>query len=172
MSKNYNRLFCLKKTLLFSSFILLNVNIFAATTSTTMAVSSTVNSACMITANALNFGTYTTAQLDATTTLSVTCTNTTAYTVGADAGANGSGGTTASPVRNMKISGSGTSLANYQAYTDSGRTTIWNNVSGGNVSGTGTGSAQTITIYGRMNANQYVTPGSYTDTLNITLTFT
>ena len=39
------------------------------------------------------------------------------------------------------------------------------------VSGTGNGSAQAITVYGQIPAAQYVTPGSYTDTITVSVTY-
>jgi len=59
----------------------------ASTATANIAVSATVNANCIISANPLAFGTYTGAQNQATTTLSVTCTNTTPYNVGLNPGA-------------------------------------------------------------------------------------
>ena len=53
---------------------------------TTFGVSATVQSTCLISATALAFGTYTGAVDNATSTVSVTCTNTTPYNVSLNAG--------------------------------------------------------------------------------------
>jgi len=39
------------------------------------------------------------------------------------------------------------------------------------VSGTGTGAAQVLTVYGRIPANQTALIGNYTDTVTVTVTF-
>jgi spore coat protein U-like protein len=39
------------------------------------------------------------------------------------------------------------------------------------VTGTGTGVAQPLTIYGTEPANQYVTPGAFTDTITAAVTY-
>jgi spore coat protein U-like protein len=138
----------------------------AATANATMAVSATVQASCSISANALSFGTYTSAQLDASTTLSVNCTNTTSYNIGLDVGG-GSGATVAS--RKMA---NGSQLLNYTVYSDTNRATVWGSTVGSNVVyGTGSGAAQTINVYGRIPAGQLPTPGSYTDTLTATITY-
>ncbi len=138
----------------------------AATSSSSMAVSATVQATCSISANALAFGTYSSAQLDAASTLSVSCTNTTGYNVGLDAGS-GSGASVAS----RKMS-NGAQLLSYSVYSDSSRATVWGATVGTNtVTGTGTGSAQTINVYGRIPAGQLPTPGSYTDTITATITY-
>src|SRR5271166_4240704 len=58
----------------------------AATATTTFQVTATVQATCLISANSLAFGTYTGAQVQASTTISVTCTSTTPYNVGLDPG--------------------------------------------------------------------------------------
>jgi spore coat protein U-like protein len=59
---------------------------FNSTIATTFAVTATVQATCTITANPLAFGTYTGPPQNATTTLGITCTNTTPYNVGLDYG--------------------------------------------------------------------------------------
>lgn len=138
----------------------------AATANSTMGVSATVQATCSITANPLAFGTYTATQLDAATTLSVTCTNTTTYNVGLDAGG-GTGATVA--IRKMA---NGAQLLNYSVYSDSARSTVWGTTIGTNtVAGTGNGSSQSLNVYGRIPAGQSPTPGSYSDTVTATVTY-
>lgn len=140
----------------------------AATTtaSTTFTVSATIQATCLVSATGMSFGTYTGVQSDTTSTVSVTCTNTTAYNVGLDAGVNGSGVT----ARQMK--GTGGALLNYALYSDSTRATNWGNTVGTDtVTGTGNGSSQAITVYGRVAAGQYLAPGSYSDTVTATVTY-
>ena len=60
----------------------------------------------------------------------------------------------------------------YSLYTDTGRSTNWGNTVGTDTkSGTGNGSAQSLTVYGNLTANQYPTPGSYSDTITATVTY-
>ena len=58
----------------------------AATSTAPMTVTATVQATCVITTTNMAFGTYTGIVLPSTATLSVTCTNTTPYTVGLSAG--------------------------------------------------------------------------------------
>ena len=143
------------------------VNISSGATSTgNFQVSATVASSCTVAANTVAFGNYTLAQLDGTSTITATCTNGTTYTIGLSAGTF-SGATTTT--RKMTVpSASGLS---YSLYSDSGRTANWGNVAGSWVSGTGTGAAQSLTVYGRIPAAQSALIGSYSDTVTVTITF-
>jgi spore coat protein U-like protein len=138
----------------------------AATPATaSIAVSATVQSNCIISAAPLAFGTYTGALNDASSTVTVTCTNTTPYDVGLDKGLNGASVT----ARQMK---SGTTMLNYAIFSDTGRSTNWGSTIGTDaVHGTGSGSSQTLNVYGRISASQYVTPGAYADTITATLSY-
>lgn len=140
---------------------------YAATESGSIAVSADVTATCTLSTSPLAFGSYSaTADLDATTDLSLTCSNGTTYDIALDAGA---GGTATTASREMT---SGTDILNYALYNDSGRTQTWGTSSGvDTVAGTGTGSAQTITVYGRVPQGQYQPVASYTDTVNVTVTY-
>jgi spore coat protein U-like protein len=66
----------------------------------------------------------------------------------------------------------GTNVLNYGLFSNGTWTTNWGNTSGTNwVSGTGNGAAQGLTVYGQIPAGQYVTPGSYADTIGVTVTY-
>ena len=167
----FNSLFARTKH---ASFVCLSVAVslawsgsaHAATSSSSMAVSATVQATCSINASPLPFGTYTSDELDGSTTLAVSCTNTTDYDVGLDAG---TGPDATVDVRKMA---NGRQLLDYTLYSDSGRTAVWGGTSGRDtVSGTGTGSEQTLTVYGRIPSGQLPTPGSYTDTITATITY-
>lgn len=134
---------------------------------TTFGVSATVLKDCIVSAGALAFGNYIGAVNNATSTVTVTCTNTTTYTVGLNPGL-----TTGATVttRQMAITPPAGGLA-YALYTDSGHSNNWGNTSGSWVSGTGNGAAQNLTVYGQIAAGLYVTPGSYTDTITVTVTY-
>ena len=156
-------------TVLFSGLVAFGVTTGAQAQSTTFNVTTSVGEACSVTASDLGFGAYdplSATNTDATTTLGVTCTLTTTYDVGLDAGT-GTGATTT--VRVMEF---GANTLNYALYQETGRTTIWGeNVGVDTVSGTGTGSSQALTIYGRIPALQSVTPGAYADLITVTVTF-
>ena len=142
---------------------------YAATATTTMAVQLTITATCTInSASTLNFGTQgvLSTNVDQTSTIQVTCTNTTPYNVGLDAGT-GSGATVAT--RKMT---SGANTVNYTLYSNSGRTTVWGNTVGTDTVGaTGNGSAQSYTVYGRVPTQAAPAPGTYTDTITVTVTY-
>lgn len=140
---------------------------YAAQDTDTFQVSATVNSACTIAANPLSFGTYDAAgaNVDATTTLDVTCSNGSNYRVGLD------GGSTAADVNNRAMSGPGVNLG-YALFQNSARTTNWGNTFGTDtVAGTGTGAGQTLTVYGRLFSGQFSTAGFYSDDVVATVDF-
>ena len=56
----------------------------------------------------------------------------------------------------------GSALVNYSLFSNSGRTTNWGNTVGTDtVSGTGIGSAQSLTVYGRIPPQTTPSPGTY-----------
>lgn len=130
-----------------------------------MAVSATVNANCIISAPALAFGTYSGSAATATSNLSVTCTNTTPYNVGLNAGATNGATVTTRQMLN------GTAALNYTLLSGSATGPNWGNTTGSWVGGTGNGAAQTLTVYGSIPAGQYVTPGSYADTIVATVNY-
>jgi len=135
----------------------------AATTGTSFTVSATVVASCSVSATNLAFGSYTgSSNLDQTSTVSVTCTNGTDYSVALNDGANASGST-----RRM-LSG-GSNYLSYEMYSDAGRSTVWNAATP--VTGTGSGVAQSLTVYGRVPSGQNVPAGSYSDTVQVTVTY-
>jgi spore coat protein U-like protein len=139
----------------------------AATTTTTFSVTATVTATCQVSASTLAFGSYSAAQADASTTISVSCTNLTAYVVSLDAGT-GSGATTST----RKMTGPSGQTLNYALFQDSTRLVNWGNVAGvDTVAGVGNGSAQSISVYGRIAASQFSTAGSYSDTVTVTITY-
>jgi len=143
------------------------ISVNGATAATAQfSVTATIVKDCTVSASNLAFGNYTGAVKNSTTSVSVTCTSGTTYTVGLSAGlASGATVTT----RKMQ---NGSALLSYGLFTNSGHTINWGNTSATNwVSGTGSGSSQAITVYGQIPAAQYVTPGSYTDTITVSVTY-
>jgi spore coat protein U-like protein len=136
-------------------------------------VTATVVATCTISTTNLVFGNYSGLLIDSTSSLSITCTNTTPYNVGLSAG--NSGGT----VTNRKMRGPSPALASYSLYRDIGRSTNWGQTVGTDtVAGTGTGVPQALTVYGevaggldQIAAGNTINPGSYTDTVVATVTY-
>lgn len=105
------------------------------------------------------------ATIDTSATMSPQCTNTTPYQIGLNNGINVSG-----TARRMKSSGG--AYVGYELYRDSGRTQRWGNTLGSDtVSATGNGSAQSVTIYGRVAPQSTPAAGGYSDTVTVTITY-
>lgn len=149
--------------------------VHAGTDTSSLEVSATVTANCTITTAPVAFGAYdpvvtnASTALDATGTVTTTCTNGASATILLGQGANAdTGSTDAAPVRRM-ISGS--DYLSYQLYSDSGRSTVWGNDATSDVATTGTGSNVDVTVYGSVTAGQNVPSGSYADTVVATVSF-
>jgi spore coat protein U-like protein len=130
-------------------------------------VTAVVQPACTISATTLAFGTYAGVQTDGQSQISLTCTNYATWNIGLSAGTFAGATVTA-----RKMTGpSGSALA-YSIYRDAARTLNWGNTVGTDtLTGTGTGSAQSVPVYGRVPASQAAPSGSYQDTIIGTVTF-
>jgi spore coat protein U-like protein len=135
----------------------------------TFQVTATVAGTCSLSTNPLAFGTYTpsSASLAGSTTIAATCTNSTPYTLSFNAGAT-SGGTIS-----QRLMANGSATLKYNLYTSAADTTVLGDgtSSSSTITGTGTGSAQTSTIYGLIPTGQYVSIGSYSDTITATISY-
>lgn len=125
-----------------------------------------VPAACTITSvGTLDFGSVAgliQADVDQSTTLNFICTGRTPWQVSLDNGQHASGST-----RRMRM---GTLHVSYELYRDAARTLRWGStLNADTATGTGTGSAQSLTVYGRVPQPQSVTPGTYTDTVIVTI---
>jgi spore coat protein U-like protein len=148
----------------------------ATTTTQTFAVSLTIQAQCVINSTAtLNFGTAGvlggaggTTNTDQSATLAVQCTDTTPFHIGLDAGTT-TGGTTTT--RKLLNTGSSATV-NYTLWQDSGHATNWGNNPGTDtVDDTGNGASKTYTIYGRIPPQTTPAPGTYADTVTVTVTY-
>jgi spore coat protein U-like protein len=143
---------------------------YAATATSQFQVTMTLQAECKLTsASDLSFGTSGVIQtaINATSAIGVQCTNTTPYNVGLNAGA-GSGAT----VSLRKMTSASGATVNYQLFRDSARTQTWGDtISTNTASGTGNGAVQTLTVYGTVPAQTTPAAGSYTDTVQITVTY-
>jgi len=149
---------CLVTTLFISR------SVFATDLTGSIAVGANVLSICTFTTTSYNlaFGDYNpSSNLDNDVSLKVTCTADASYTIVLSNGGNYLGGT-----RRMSHS---TYYLNYGLYTNALRTTSWPDI--GNAE-TGTGSEQSIPIYGRVPSAQGAGAGSgYSDSVAITITY-
>jgi spore coat protein U-like protein len=148
-------------------------NSLAATNTGTFGVSATVDVACTVSGSALAFGSFNVlsgSNVDATSALTAKCTNGSAYTVGLNAGL-GSSATVST--RKMTHATDTTKTLNYSLSTVASGGTNWDDIGGASVaSGTGNGTDQSITVYGRVPTGQ-TSPivGAYNDTITATINF-
>ena len=169
--KTRTALSCLTGAVLFYSAT--GSDVAAQTTSTaTITVSASIAASCTITTAPLAFGTYNPGGADTTgtATITATCTNGTAYTI------------------NFNDTPDGVTSGTYKLYsagTSAAATSLWleasfgatsgftNSITNGNtytISGTGNGSAQSKTLYGKIASGQtgrVATAFSQTLTLNL-----
>jgi spore coat protein U-like protein len=138
-----------------------------STVTTMFSVTATVMAGCNISASSLSFGTYSGSIVNSNATVSVSCTPTTLYNVGLNAGT--AAGAT---VTTRAMTGVGGALLHYSLFSNSAMSINWGKTVGSDtVTGTGNGLSQALTVYGRIPAGQSVNPGSYTDTITATLTY-
>lgn len=140
----------------------------AANTDTgTLNVTATVQSSCAVDGGTMNFGAYNSGQqaaLDVEGSISYSnCTGELTFEL--DGGTSGD--------TNNRTMTSGDNQLAYQLYRTAARNAVW---------GEGTNAHQvsifdeepqsdTVTVYGRIPGGQAVAPGTYTDTITITMTF-
>ncbi|MGY3690168.1 spore coat protein U-like protein [Bradyrhizobium sp. USDA 3240] len=138
----------------------------AGSTNASFTANATVLNNCLVSAQNINFGAtgVLSTNVDATGQLTVTCTPTTSYTVALN------GGTTGSPPASRKMS-KGSETVTYGLYKDAVRTQVWGDTTGNNVPGTGTGLAQNLIVYGRAPPQATPSPGVYSDTVVVTVTY-
>ena len=141
----------------------------AATATGSFQISMTIQSTCSVQSiSDLAFGSQTsiTSNLDAATTIGVVCTNGTPYNIGLSAGT-GSGASVTS-----RLLTSGANTVPYSIYRDSNRTQVWGVTTNVDTqSGTGNGSTQNFTAYGRIAPVSNPTVGVYADTVAVTVTY-
>jgi len=136
------------------------------TASTSFSATATVLSTCNVGATSVNFGStgILNANTDAQGTLSIQCSPSLPYTVSLDGGTSG-----ATDPTQRKMSFTGANVT-YGLYRDSARTLPWGNTVGTNTtSGTGTGVTQSQTVYGRIATQTTPKPGSYSDSVVVTV---
>jgi spore coat protein U-like protein len=143
----------------------------AATATGTLSVEVTIVDECKVqNAPLLNFGAAQGVlddEVEVATTISIQCTNNTAYNVGLNAGT-GTGAT----VANRLLTSGGGATVTYSLYRDSAHTLVWGETIGTNtVPGTGDGDVQDLDVYGQIPAQTTPAAGVYSDTVTITVTY-
>ena len=157
-------------SLVFGAVLGLSNNAGAATASGSFQVTLTIQSTCSVQSVAdLAFGSQTAvaANLDATTSIGVQCTNATPYTIALSAG-----GGTGATVSSRLMTNLGGATAAYSIYRDSSRSQVWGvTTSVDTQGGTGNGSVQSYTAYGRVPPIANPSAGAYTDAVSVTVTY-
>lgn len=131
-------------------------------------VTATIVTNCAVSATTLDFGIsgVLSNSVDASNALNVTCTAQTPYTIALDLGTSG-----ATDPTQRKMTKAAETIS-YGLYRDATRTLVWGITTGVNtLAATGTGLAQTHTVYGRVPAQSTPSPGTYTDTIVVTVTY-
>jgi len=139
----------------------------AGTATDSFKVSITIENSCTITANDLDFGTRDTldANIDAQTSLDVTCTGISPLQVAFD---NGTGAGSSAGARKLTNSGS---TIDYVLAKDSSRSELLG-TGAGTIDAVSTGGTQTFPVYGRVLAGQNPKKiGRYLDTVTATVSF-
>jgi spore coat protein U-like protein len=147
--------------------LLLPASCLAASTTTTFNVTATVQTSCAVSAADLAFGNYDAASATdttATSTVTVTCSLLTPYTISMDGGQYASGST--------RRLGTGANRLTYEVYRDPTMTNVFGTVAATlGVTGVGTGFSAPTIIYGKIPKNQAVVPGSYSDQITVTVDY-
>lgn len=139
----------------------------AATRTTTFQASASVAATCNInSAGVADFGSRPGTQNNNTSSVTVTCTNSTPYDVALDPGT-GAGAT----VTARDLTGPEAALLNNSLFRDSAQALNRGNTVGTDAVVAGNGVAQAPTVFGAMPAGQPRVPGSSTDTITVTVTF-
>lgn len=126
-------------------------------------VTMTILDSCTVAADNLDFGSVNAlgSAVDTDTTITVNCSVDTAYSVSLDQGLNGT-----------RLMSDGSDTIDYDLYTSAARDSAWGvNVGTDTVDGTGLGSDQVITVYGRVPAQTTPAPAAYQDTVMATIAF-
>jgi spore coat protein U-like protein len=151
----------------YTDTITVSVTNLVGTVTNTMSVTAIVQATCLISASALNFGPYPGLLINTSSVLTVTCTNTTVFNIGLNAGT-----ATGATVTTRKMTGPASATLNYKLFRDSARTQNWGNTVGTDtLISLGNGTALQYGVFGQLPAGQYVTPGAYADTIIATVTY-
>ena len=124
-------------------------------------VSTTVAPFCSINANPLAFRNYSMTTVTASTSILVTCTKGTNYSIALDYGRNNNNN-----LRNMRFNAN---ILNYQLYQDEKMSRVWGDTQNNVLSAIGNGELQTYKIYGNIPVNQNKPLGTYDDVVLVNI---
>ena len=164
----------IKLSLATLALMAMGTNLSALTETSSFTVTTTVVGSCNIDSSAnMAFADYangaSSVDVSSTSDITVNCSNGTPYSIGLDAG-NGSSSTVTT--RKMgNTNGTGTDTINYSLSLDSSGNNWGNTVNTDTVDKTGNGAAQISKVYGKITAGQSPEIGSYTDTINVLVTY-
>ena len=152
----------------------LTVPVFATPVDTTMQVTAGIGKNCVIETTNISFGSYdpanlhATAPLDATGTITTTCTIGTAGEVLINYGINADMEST-----DRRMIGTDTSgYLGYEVYSNSDRSSIWSGKAESGVDITAAGVGEEMTVYARIPGGQTdAANDSYTDTLTVMVSY-
>lgn len=149
--------------------------VHADTATTNFNVKITIAKGCSLASTApadINLGSYASSAdyntVQGNTTISVTCSKTTPYTVALTP--TNVTSTTGTGVMKSAVS-TNTDTVSYQLTKSATKTDIWGNSGTNLYSGIGTGTAQTLTAYANPTSTLNVTPDTYTDKVTVLLTY-
>jgi spore coat protein U-like protein len=163
---------------------------YAGTNTASTKATASISSSCLVSATNMSFGNISPSQSgsqSATASVTTQCTKGTTYTIGLNEGSSGyiqnnSTWSYLGYIRTMTTSGGSQLL--YNIFKDSAHTqlfggpTAWGQsaAQGGQgtavmVTKTGTGLPDVTNMYGIMSSNQFVTPGTYSDTIPVVVNF-
>lgn len=133
-----------------------------------LTVLASVVAGCTVTASAMNFGTISvlTNPIVATSTITLSCTEGVTANVGLDNGETGTG-----PIaRQLRSS---TSAVSYGIYRDAANNFPWGQTTGVNTVSVpmGQSTSTSVTAYGMLPVQGTPAPGSFTDVVNVTITY-
>jgi spore coat protein U-like protein len=139
----------------------------AATTFSPFAYTAMIPASCTVAASPMVFRPYSGAVDTATATFTITCTNSTPYDIGLSAGS-----ATGATVTTRHMTGPGHAVLTYALTSDAAHSVNWGQTVGADtMTGIGIGSAQVLTVYGKIGAKQFPAPGDYVDTIRATVTY-
>lgn len=156
----------------------LTAPVYALTATSNMNVTASIDMNCTISTADIAFGEYkpttdhASSALNANGSVSTTCTVGSSGKIIIGQGEHaGSGSSDASPVRRMATANDTSYLA-YDVFSDSDRQSSWTNEVSSGIAYTASGSAQVMTVYGKIAGGQTTAEkGSYADVLVVTVNY-